>query len=50
MFLVSAEKVSEFFWHALVTDRGIDSYEKISNIDSPTFEDVRSEFKKLCGD
>ena len=28
---------------------GIDSYKKISNIGAPTFEDVRDEFKKLCG-
>jgi hypothetical protein len=47
---VSAEKVRQFFWSAMATDNGIDSYNKISNIGSPTFEDVRGEFKKLCGD
>jgi hypothetical protein len=46
---VSAEKVEQFFWSAMATDRGIDSYKKIKNIDAPTFEDVRDEFKKLCG-
>jgi len=46
---VSAEKVEQFFWSALVTDRGIDSYKKIKGIDAPTFEDVREQFKKLCG-
>lgn len=47
--LVSAEKVEEFFWHAMSTDRGIDSYAKLKQIDAKTFEDVREEFKKLCG-
>lgn len=47
---VNAEKVKQFFWSALVTDRGIDSYKKIKDIDAPTFEDVREEFKRLCGD
>lgn len=46
---VSAEKVEQFFWSAMATDRGIDSYKKISNIGAPTFEDVRDEFKKICG-
>ncbi|MBU3011822.1 hypothetical protein KO506_10435 [Polaribacter vadi] len=46
---VSAEKVEQFFWSAMATDKGIDSYKKISNIGAPTFEDVRDEFKKLCG-
>lgn len=47
--LISAEKVEQFFWSAMATDNGIDSYKKISNIGAPTFEDVRDEFKKLCG-
>ncbi|MNQ35750.1 hypothetical protein D3C85_492500 [compost metagenome] len=47
---VSAEKVRQYFWNAMATDNGIDSYNKISNIGSPTFEDVRGEFKMLCGD
>lgn len=46
---VSAEKVEQFFWSAMATDRGIDSYQKIKEIDGPTFEDVREEFKKICG-
>lgn len=25
----SAEKVEEYFWHAMATDNGIDSYNKI---------------------
>ena len=47
--LASAEKVEEYFWHSMATDHGIDSYNKISQIDGITFEDVREEFKKLCG-
>jgi hypothetical protein len=47
---VSAEKVRQYFWSAMASDNGIDSYHKISNIGAPTFEDVRAEFKKLCGD
>lgn len=47
--LVNAEKVEEFFWHAMSTDNGIDSYTKISRIGAPTFEDVRLEFKVKCG-
>ena len=45
---VSAEKVEQFFWSAMATDKGIDSYKKLSNIGAPTFEDVRDEFKKIC--
>jgi hypothetical protein len=48
--LVSAEKVHQYFWNAMATDNGIDSYKKISSIGAPTFEDVRDDFKKLCGD
>jgi len=47
--LRSAEKVEEFFWHAMATDNGIDTYTRISRIGAPTFEDVRAEFKRLCG-
>lgn len=47
---VSAEKVRQYFWSAMASDNGIDSYNKISNIGAPTFEDVRAEFKELCGD
>ncbi len=47
--LTSAEKVEEFFWHAMATDNGIDTYTIISRIGAPTFEDVRMEFKRLCG-
>lgn len=47
--LNSAEKVEEYFWHSMATDHGIDSYNKISQIDGTTFEDVREEFKLLCG-
>ena len=46
---VSTEKVEQHFWSAMATDNGIDSYKKISDIGAPTFEDVRDEFKKLCG-
>jgi hypothetical protein len=48
--LMSADKVRQYFWSAMATDNGIDSYNKISSIGAPTFEDVRSEFKKLCSD
>lgn len=48
--LESAENVRQYFWSAMATDNGIDSYNKISSIGAPTFEDVRGEFKKLCGD
>ena len=47
---VSAEKVRDYFWNAMATDNGIDSYNRISKIGAPTFEDVRADFKKLCGD
>ncbi len=47
---VNAEMVRQYFWSAMATDAGIDSYNKISSIGAPTFEDVRAEFKKLCGD
>lgn len=46
---VSAEKIEQYFWSAMATDAGIDSYTKISAIGSVTFEDVRAEFKRLCG-
>lgn len=44
----SSEKVEEFFWSAMATERGIDSYTKIKQIGGSTFEDVRAEFKVLC--
>lgn len=47
--LTSAEKVEEFFWNAMASDNGIDSYTKIKGIGGMTFEDVRKEFKSLCG-
>lgn len=47
--LQSAEKVEEFFWSAMASERGIDSYTKIKQIGGSTFEDVRTEFKTLCG-
>lgn len=47
--LKTAEKVEEFFWHAMSTDRGIDSYTRIHRIGAQTFEDVRFQFKRLCG-
>jgi len=43
------EKVEDFFWKAMASDNGIDSYTKLKEIDAKTFEDVRLEFKKLCG-
>jgi predicted flap endonuclease-1-like 5' DNA nuclease len=47
--LKSPEKVEEFFWNAMASDNGIDSYTKIKGIGAKTFEDVRIEFKILCG-
>ena len=47
--LDSSEKVEEFFWNSMASDTGIDSYTKIKGIGAKTFEDVRLEFKKLCG-
>ena len=47
--LNTAEKVEEFFWNAMSTDRGIDSYTRIHRIGAQTFEDVRAQFKRLCG-
>ncbi|MUV04600.1 hypothetical protein GN157_12860 [Flavobacterium rakeshii] len=46
---VSAEKVEQFYYTAMSTERGKDSYQKIKDIGGPTFEDVVDEFKKLCG-
>lgn len=43
--LLSAEKVEEYFLHAMATDRGIDSYERLRRIGPETFEDVRADFK-----
>ena len=47
--LTSPEKVEQFFWNALASDRGTDSYKKIMQIGAKTFEDVRNEFMILCG-
>jgi hypothetical protein len=47
--LTSPEKVEEFFWNAMASDNGIDSYTKIKGIGANTFEDVRIEFKRICG-
>ncbi|GHU98805.1 hypothetical protein FACS189483_07300 [Spirochaetia bacterium] len=47
--LTTPEEIESFFWNAMASDNGIDSYTKISGIGANTFEDVRSGFKKLCG-
>lgn len=47
--LQTPEQVEQFFWSAMSTDRGIDSYTRIHGIGARTFEDVREEFKRLCG-
>ncbi|PZO31686.1 hypothetical protein [Flavobacterium lindanitolerans] len=47
--LKDASKVEEFFWHAMATDNGIDTYTRMTRIGAPTFEVVRLEFKRLCG-
>jgi hypothetical protein len=46
---VSAAKVEQYFWNAMSTEAGKDSYTKISAIGSITFEDVVDEFTRLCG-
>lgn len=46
--LPSAEKVETYFWSAMASDRGIDSYERLHYIGAVTFEDVRMDFKQLC--
>lgn len=46
---LTAEKVEQYFWSAMTTDRGIDTYERVRRINAKTFEDVRIEFKRLCG-
>lgn len=47
--LQTPEQVEQFFWSAISSDRGIDSYTRIHRIGARTFEDVRAEFKILCG-
>jgi hypothetical protein len=47
--LENADKVEQYFWSAMSSDNGIDSYTKIAAIGSPTFEDVRAEFIRICG-
>ena len=47
--LDTSEKVELFFWNAMASDNGIDSYTKLKEIGAKTFEDIRLEFKKLCG-
>jgi len=47
--LDTSEKVELFFWNAMTSDNGIDSYTKLKEIGVKTFEDIRLEFKKLCG-
>ncbi len=47
--LETPEAVEQFFWSAMATNRGIDSYTRIRAIGASTFEDVRAEFKTLCG-
>lgn len=47
---VYAASIHRYFWKAMATDHGIDSYNKISNIGVETFEDVKEKFKTLFGD
>jgi hypothetical protein len=47
--LDTVEKVEHYFWSAMATDNGIDSYTKFKEAGFDTFEDVRAEFKALCG-
>jgi hypothetical protein len=47
--LKTPEEIEQFFWNAMASDNGIDSYTKIKGIGANTFEDVRSGFKALCG-
>jgi hypothetical protein len=46
---MSAEAVESFFWSAMATPGGIDSYERCIEIGAPTFESVRADFRQLCG-
>jgi hypothetical protein len=44
-----ARAVEHFFWSAMSTPGGIDTYDKGTEIGAPTFESVRADFKQLCG-
>lgn len=43
-----AAAVQQYFWSAMATTRGNDSYSKLKAIDATTFEDVRVGFDSLC--
>jgi hypothetical protein len=45
--LKTPEEIEQFFWSAMASDTGIDSYTKIKGIGANTFEDVRNGFKAL---
>lgn len=45
----SADKIEEYFQHAMATEGGIDTYTRLKRINARTFEDVRAEFERLCG-
>jgi hypothetical protein len=45
--LTSADKVKEYFWNAMESDGGIDTYRMLHDIGATAFEDVRREFKDL---
>jgi len=47
--LKTAEQVEHFFWSAMATDHGIDTYTKLKIAGLSSFEDVRADFKALCG-
>lgn len=45
---VSAEKVQQFFWNAMLTDKGEDTHKRFTDIGTPTFETVQEDFRTLC--
>lgn len=47
--LPTAEGIEKYFWGAMSSDGGIDTYTRLRMIDARSFEDVRFEFKRLCG-
>ncbi|MFH1230054.1 MAG: hypothetical protein V1709_01015 [Planctomycetota bacterium] len=43
------ETVEKYFWSAMASDAGKDSYRRLHRIGATAFEDVIEEFKRLCG-
>lgn len=47
---LSADKMVQFFWSALITDNGLAFSEKMKNESLPRFEDICEEFKQRFND